>query len=562
MRHLFHRGRAERGEVTYLLWLAFLLVFILPILVLVLLLYQVVRGGGLDQITYLFGAIAFGLIGFALLRGELAASADAPAAVAGGDEEEEGEASTPAVRLAGIANHFDDLLEGFHDASHQLTQQVLQLSSLNEISEFAARLTDLNDMLDRVLVRAMRVVNAEIGSIMRLVEGGKELELVAAYGLEVDARVGSRVAVEDSLARAAIHEGKAVVVSDITRDPRFERFNDPKYGGPSFLTVPLFARGELIGVINLSKKRGGGPFTEEDIHFLNAAFGQIGFALENARLYERMEQGYRELKGLNQKLKGYASDLEAQIQARTRELEEANERLRSEMGRVVEADRVKADFIASVSHEFRTPLNAVLGFSSLILSGQEGEIPEQVRTDVEMVHQAGERLLRIVSNILDTSRIESGSFEVDRQPVPLVEILREVEEQGCGLPRKEGVTCTADIPSGLHLVSADRDKLVSALLHLVENALKFTPEGEVHLSGEQRGNQAVVEVSDTGIGIAEQDLPYIFDKFWQHPSHRGMGGTGLGLALVKRIIELHDGTIEVASRPGGGTTFTVTLPTL
>ncbi len=561
MRHLFHRGRAERGEVTYLLWLAFLLVFILPILVLVLLLYQVVRGGGIDQITYLFGAIAFGLIGFALLRGELTASGDAPVVVADGDGDG-GEAEPPAVRLEGIANHFDDLLEGFHDTSHQLTHQVLQLSSLNEISEFAARLTDLNDMLDRILVRAMRVVNAEIGSIMRLVEGGKELELIAAYGLEVDARIGSRVAVADSLSRVAVLEGKAVVVSDIATDPRFERFNDTKYGAPSFLTVPLFAHGELIGVINLSKKRDGGPFTEEDIHFLNAAFGQIGFALENARLYERMEQGYRELKGLNQQLKGYAGDLEGQIQARTREVEEANGHLRAEMARVAEADRVKSDFIASVSHEFRTPLNAVLGFSSLILSGQEGEIPEQVHTDVEMVHQAGERLLRIVSNILDTSRIENGNFEVDRRPVALAEILHEVEERGCSLPRAEGVTCAHDIPADLHLVSADRDKLVGALLHLVENACKFTHAGEVRLAGEQRGNQAVVTVTDSGIGIAEQDLPYVFDKFWQHASHRGMGGTGLGLALVKRIIELHDGTIEVASRPGGPTTLTVTLPTL
>ena len=559
MRHLFRRGREGKGEVTYLLWLAFLLVFILPVLVLVLLLYQVVRGGGLDGITYLFGAIAFGLIGFALLRGELAATGDAPVVVS---EEGDGEAPAPAVRLEGIANHFDTLLEGFHDTSHQLTHQVLQLSSLNEISEFAARLTDLNDMLDRVLVRAMRVVNAEIGSIMRLVAGGKELELIAAYGLAVDARIGSRVAVTDSLSRAAVREGKAVVVADIATDPRFQRFNDTKYGAPSFLAVPLFAHGELIGVINLSKKRDGGPFTDEDIHFLNAAFGQIGFALENARLYERMEQGYRELKGLNQQLKGYAGDLEGQIQARTHELEEANDHLRAEMARVAEADRVKSDFIASVSHEFRTPLNAVLGFSSLILSGQEGEIPEQVHTDVEMVHQAGERLLRIVSNILDTSRIENGSFEVDRRPVPLAEILREVEERGCALPHPEGVTCRAEIPPDLHLVSADREKLTGALLHLLENGCKFTREGEVRLAAEQRGNQAVVTVTDTGIGIAEQDLPYVFDKFWQHPSHRGMGGTGLGLALVKRVIELHDGTIEVASRPGGGTTFTVVLPTL
>jgi len=562
MRHWFRRGREERGEVTYLLWLTFLLVFILPILVLVLLLYQVVRGGGLDSITYLFGAIAFGLIGFALLRGELAAMGPAPP---GGTDEsgaEEDDAGPPAVRLEGIANHFDNLLDGFHDASHQLTHQVLQLSSLNEISEFAARLTDLNDMLDRVLVRAMRVVSAEIGSIMRLVEGGKELELVAAYGMAVDARIGSRVAVADSLARVAVQEGRAVVVADLATDPRFARFNDPKYGSPSFLTVPLFARGELIGVINLSKKRGGGVFTDADIHFLNAAFGQIGFALENARLYERMEQGYRELKGLNQQLKGYAADLEGQIRARTREVNEANDTLRAEMTRVAEADRVKSDFIASVSHEFRTPLNAVLGFSSLILSGQEGEIPEQVKTDVEMVHQAGERLLRIVSKILDTSRIETGSYEVDRRPLALAEILHEVAERACDLPRKEGVTCNHDIPADLHLVSADRDKLAGALLHLLENALKFTPAGEVRLTAEQRGNQAVVAVRDTGIGIAAQDLPYVFDKFWQHPAHRGMGGTGLGLALVKRVIELHDGTLQVESRPGGPTTFTVTLPTL
>ncbi|RMF81666.1 MAG: GAF domain-containing protein [Nitrospirae bacterium] len=466
------------------------------------------------------------------------------------------------ARLDGLAERFDHLLDGFHDASHELTRQILQLTSLNEISEFAARLTDLDDMLDRVLVRAMRVVNAEIGSIMRLVAAGAELELVAAYGLAVDARVGSRVRVEDSLAREAIRTGQAVVVADITQDPRFERFHEPRYGSPSFLTLPLFARGEILGVINLSKKRDGGPFTDEDVRFLNAAFGQIGYALENARLYERVEEGYRELKALNQELRRHATDLEEQVRERTRELEEANRRLREEMARVAEADRVKSDFIASVSHEFRTPLNAILGFSSLILSGQEGEIPEQVRTDVEMVHQAGERLLRVVSAILDTSRIESGSFEVSRRPVPLTELLREVAEEAERLPRKEGVAFRAEIPPDLYLVSADREKLVNALLHLLENAFKFTSEGEVALTARQEAGHAVVQVSDTGIGIERQHLPFVFDKFWQHPSHRGMGGTGLGLALVKRIVELHEGEIQLTSEPGRGTTVTVTLPTL
>jgi two-component system sensor histidine kinase/response regulator len=563
MRHISRRFATRRQEVIYLLWMAFLLVFILPALVLVFLLYQMARAGATEVVAYLFGALTLGLVGFALLRSELLAMfpterrRDLPSPAAG-----EGDHAPPVNRLEGIADHFDELLENFHDATDRLTRQILQLTTLNEISEFASRITNLNEMLDRALVRAMKVVNAEIGSIMRLVDDGKSLELIAAYGLEVDAGVGTRVPLEDSLARVAVHEGRAVVVSDITRDPRFQRFNDPKYGSPSFLCVPLRARGEIIGVFNLSKKADGGPFREEDVKFLNTAFGQIGFALENARLYEQAQHGYQQLKGLNQRLKEYAGDLEKEVEERTRELQETNARMRTEMDKVVEADRVKSDFIASVSHELRTPLNAVLGFSSLILSGQEGDIPDKVRGDLEMVHQAGQRLLRIVSNILDTSRFDTGNFAVERRPVSLSQILQDVEREARNLDWQPGVELRLDLPDDLHLVSADRPKLVSGLMHIIDNAVKFTTQGAVTLKIRQRANEAVVEVIDSGPGIDERDLPFIFDKFWQRPNQRGMGGTGLGLTLAKRIVEAHGGRIEAYSRLGEGTIITVTLPTM
>jgi two-component system sensor histidine kinase/response regulator len=563
MRHFSRRLATRRQEVIYLLWMAFLLVFVLPILVLVILLYQMARAGSAEVVAYLFGALTLGLVGFALLRSELLAMFPTERrreviTTAAGD----GDHAPPVTRLEGIADHFDVLLENFHDATDRLTRQILQLTTLNEISEFASRITNLNEMLDRALVRAMTVVNAEIGSIMRLVDGGKSLELIAAYGLEVDSGVGTRVPLDASLSRVAVREGRAVVVSDINSDPRFQRLNDPKYGSPSFLCVPLRARGEIIGVCNLSKKADGGPFREEDVQFLNTAFGQIAFALENARLYEQAQDGYQQLKELNQRLKGYASDLEKEVAERTRELEEANTRLRTEMEKVVEADRVKSDFIASVSHELRTPLNAVLGFSSLILSGQEGEVPEKVRDDLEMVHQAGQRLLRIVSNILDTSRFDTGNFPIERRPVALSQVLREVEREARKLHWQPGVELRVDLPEDMHLVAADPPKLVSGMMHIVDNAVRFTTQGSVILKARQRGNEAVVEIIDSGPGIEEADLPFIFDKFWQRPNQRGMGGTGLGLTLAKRIVEAHGGRIEAHSRVGQGTSITVTLPTV
>jgi two-component system sensor histidine kinase/response regulator len=562
MRHLSRRFATRRQEVIYLLWMAFVLVFVVPVLVLVALLYQMARAGSLEVITYLFGAITLALVGFALLRSELLAMFPRDAGEDQAPPTAEGENPPEVTRLEGIADDFGDLLESFHDATDQLTRQILQLATLNEISEFASRITNLNEILDRALVRGMKVVNAEIGSIMRLVDEGQSLELIAAYGLEVDAGVGTRVPLADSLSRVAVREGKAVVVSDITRDSRFQRLNAPKYGSPSFLSVPLHARGEIIGVLNLSKKADGGPFTEDDVKFLNAAFGQIGFALENARLYERAQEGYQQLKALNQRLKEYAGSLEKKVTERTRDLEAANDRLRTEVERAVEADRVKSDFIASVSHELRTPLNAVLGFSSLVLSGQEGEIPDKVRDDLEMVHQAGERLLRIVSNILDSARIEGGNFEIERHPVALLPLLQEVARAAQRFDWQPGVRLDVRLPEELPQVAADQPKLVSGLLHILDNAARFTTHGEVTLAARQSGHEAAVEITDTGPGIDEHDLPFIFDKFWQRAGQRGMGGTGLGLALAKNVVEAHGGRIEVKSQPGVGATFTVILPTL
>jgi signal transduction histidine kinase len=225
-----------------------------------------------------------------------------------------------------------------------------------------------------------------------------------------------------------------------------------------------------------------------------------------------------------------------------------------------EADRIKSEFLTTVSHELRTPLNALLGFTEVLLAEIEGPLTEGQREDLRMIRASGEHLLSLFNNVLDFSALASGRIQLNVEPVDVRELLDEVASLLEGQRQGKPVAIVVDCPAHLPELEADPTRLRQIVLNLGTNALKFTPGGEVRLYARFNGRELAIGVRDTGIGIAEEDLPLLFEEFTQVGSLDTRRGSGLGLSIVKQLTELHGGRIQVESTLGQGSLFIVAFP--
>ena len=294
-----------------------------------------------------------------------------------------------------------------------------------------------------------------------------------------------------------------------------------------------------------------------DLEQENAAMAQVNQELQTAigrfeSLTARLEEDVAALRARTEA----GERARAELEQRNRMLAEQNRRLHGET-------HARARLLANMSHELRTPMNAIIGFTSLLLDDRSLQLQERHRGNLERVARNARNLLELINNVLDLSKIEAGRMEVYAEPTDV----RDVIERAIGIvePLKENrpVQLNVSVEENLPTLKTDRTKLQQALINLLSNALKFTTAGEVAVRAERAADDCVcIRVSDTGVGISESDLPKIFEEFRQvgRAAHSAHSGTGLGLAITSRLVELLGGTIEVSSRVGEGSVFTITLP--
>jgi PAS domain S-box-containing protein len=256
-----------------------------------------------------------------------------------------------------------------------------------------------------------------------------------------------------------------------------------------------------------------------------------------------------------QELARYREGLEQLVDERTAQLQEANRDLE-------EASRIKSEFLARMSHELRTPLNSIIGFADVILLGMTGEIADEQRKQLGMIHRSGHDLLALINDILDLSKVEAGRIEVHAAPLDVRDLVAEVREALTPESNTRGVPLVLDMPAGPVTMITDNRMLKQVLLNLVGNAIKFTDDGSVTLHIRSAEGTVTFTTIDTGCGIAEEDLPRVFDEFWQTrgPRNPNHSGTGLGLAISQRMAGLLGGTLDAASTLGEGSTFTLVVP--
>jgi PAS domain S-box-containing protein len=273
-------------------------------------------------------------------------------------------------------------------------------------------------------------------------------------------------------------------------------------------------------------------------------------AIEKARLYEQLKQA--------------SDELERKIQAATADIAQQNELLRRQAIELEQASALKSQFLANMSHEFRTPLNAMLGYTSMLLQGVAGPLDAAVRRQLSRIESNGRHLLTIINEILDISRIEAGRMPLQTSKFRIPELVAEVKSELEPIILRSKLAVTLDLARDLPLLVSDRQKVKQILLNLLSNALKFTHHGGVTIGARVVPKDKIVRlwVSDTGIGIAPADRDRIFEDFRQldNTPTRAYGGTGLGLSICRRLAQMLDGRITVESQVGKGSTFTVTLP--
>jgi len=349
--------------------------------------------------------------------------------------------------------------------------------------------------------------------------------LKRARALAKRRRVSNIIWKKGELEKLPIRDGAVVNVADVTTEAGAESMRQlaEVVGNRAVLSVPMSQDGRIIGAITVNRADVG-RFADKEVALLKTFASQAVIAIQNSRLFN-------------------------EIQAKSRELEMANKH--------------KSEFLANMSHELRTPLNAIIGFSEVLSEKMFGDLNDKQLEYLLDIHGSGHHLLSLINDILDLSKIEAGRMELDLASVNLPMLLDNCTTLVRERASRQGLTLTREVESGLGDWVADIRKLKQVVINLLSNAVKFTPAGgRVTLRARRLGQAVEIAVIDTGVGIAADQQALVFEEFRQAGGDylRKSEGTGLGLSLAKRFVELHGGSIRVESEPGRGSTFAFILP--
>jgi len=432
------------------------------------------------------------------------------------------EAGDLAARVQQVSAHeigtleraFDTMAASLYERERAQREYLDEVRAVNEVADAVVGVTDAERIFARSLDRMVSLLNADGGAIVIREDppgappgSGGRLNAPATLGIAPETAVTLAMRV---LVRSEADADRIRLSAVSAGDLRFVAH------------VPLSARGRTIGLLSayFHDQR---ELTDTQARALRTIARLVSVANENA-------------------------DLVGELRVNNLQLERAN--------------RLKSEFLASVSHELRTPMNAIIGYTKLMLDGLDGEMTAQQQTDLFRVAQAADNLLGLINGLLDLAKIEAGKMELNVEEVNINDVTDEALELVRPHADEKGLQVRALIPTGLPTVWADRARVRQVLANMLANAVKFTERGTVSVAATAAEGWVTVSVSDTGVGISPEAQAYVFDEFRQADSSttRRYGGTGLGLAISKRLVTLHGGRIWVDSEVGRGSSFHFTLP--
>jgi GAF domain-containing protein/anti-sigma regulatory factor (Ser/Thr protein kinase) len=411
--------------------------------------------------------------------------------------------------------------------TQQLTRSVEQLTALGEVGQVITSTLDLQTVLGTIVARATQLTGLDAGIIYEYDEQRELFEPRATERLEADivqALVATPIRRGEGATGKLADLREPIQVSDVRDIAQAFQAREVlvRAGYRAALAVPLVREDRLLGGLTVFRKTPG-EFAPEVIDLLRTFATQSALAIQNARLFREIEDKSRQLEAASQH---------------------------------------KSEFLANMSHELRTPLNAIIGFSEVLSEKMFGELNEKQEEYSKDIHASGQHLLSLINDILDLSKIEAGRMELEltnfHLPTALDSALTLVRERA----GRRGIALHMSLDGRLGLIQADERKVRQVVLNLLSNAIKFTPEGgRIGVAAVPKDGSVEVSVRDTGVGIAPEDQEAVFEEFRQvGTADKKVEGTGLGLTLCRKFVELHGGKIWVKSQVGQGSTFTFTIP--
>jgi len=424
-----------------------------------------------------------------------------------------------------------------------------ELERLRHVSSTMLAGAELDQLVKEVAQSAGELLEAEGGAVTLVVEEGRFLKVKAATG-PLEHVVGMLIPMEGSLVGWAVSQDAALVSDDMDADPRSYH---PKVVAVPLKTcaiVPLRSAGFVVGTVSVYNRRDGQPFSEHDLQLLQILGDQVVVGLDRASVLAESRRNEVALRAKNQELQ--------------------------------RATQLKSEFLTNMSHELRTPLNAIIGFSDLVLQGGAGDVSAQQREFMEAVLRNGKHLLTLINSVLDLSKVEAGRMTLSLEVTDVREAITGAVADTASLRTAKQQECELKLDTASLSIVADGDRVRQILFNLLSNASKFTPDrGKISLAAvrtqaplrqpaERAGDRARlapqdvvwISVVDEGVGIKREDMSKLFQEFSQvdSSSSRRAQGTGLGLALCKKFVEMHGGTIGADSVFGKGTAFWFLLP--
>jgi len=422
------------------------------------------------------------------------------------------------------------LFQELQERTGELARSVEELKALGEVGQAVSSTLDMETVLSTIVGRAVQLSGTDGGVIYEYSEATQDFHLRASYRMEEEVVEALRAAPirlgEGATGRGATTRTPAQI-PDILDDREYTgsrvRPRLARLGYRSLLSVPLLREQQIMGALNVWRRQSGN-FEPEVVNLLQTFATQSALAIQNARLFREIE------------------DKSGQLEA---------------------ANRHKSEFLANMSHELRTPLNAIIGFSEVLLEHMFGELNEKQNEYVDDVLSSGRHLLSLINDILDLSKVEAGRMDLELAqfdlPLAVENTITLVRERAS----RHGISLHREVDKRLGEFVGDERKIKQILLNLLSNAVKFTPEGgRVEVKAVMADGSVEISVSDTGIGIAPEDQEKIFEEFRQVGTDYAQKreGTGLGLTLTKKFVEIHGGKIWVESEQGKGSIFIFNIP--
>ena len=432
--------------------------------------------------------------------------------------------------IEAVAEELSEALEAarmFEQTQLALAEQerlASELETVAQVSTAASTILEIDELLQSVADLAKSSFGLYHAHIYLLNQASNKLVLKAGSGNigRLMTLEGHEINIEaESLVARAARTRKGAMVNNVRKTLDFLPHPLlPKTRAE--MALPMVVGSKLIGVFDLQADQED-FFTDDDLKVQTTLAAQIAVAVENANQYA------------------------AQVQTATK---------------LREVDQLKSEFLASMSHELRTPLNSIIGFADVLLEGLDGDLNNRMEEDVRLIRDSGNHLRGLIGDILDMSKIEAGRMDLRYEEVDMAQLAQDVVATAVPLAQEKNLYLHLDIPDDVKSVQADQTRLRQILWNIVGNAIKFTDKGGVTIAVQEKSHYLLCSVQDTGIGIKDKHADVVFEQFRQIDGglDRAAGGTGLGMPITKKLVELHGGDIWIESVYGQGSTFLFTIP--